>query len=197
MSFRKVIQDPVIDDKGMTPSVSDGVLPLDEPQKPVLPSLFEKGTEPHKDWVCSITCKLMADPVVAEDGYSYERTAIETWFKSHSTSPMIGSNIDNKSLYPNIGLKGVIQEWKRNNIELVKEDEQLDRQLDMNALRMKPAAATHPIVRQSSFIPHIGTITLPGWNTVQNMLSRDSSQNFTPRYSPRINQLMRVGIVVP
>eukprot|EP00983_Pelagomonas_calceolata_P133785 1161997-Pelagomonas_calceolata.AAC.4 len=30
----------------------------------------------------------MRDPVLATDGYSYERAAIEQWFRSHDTSPM-------------------------------------------------------------------------------------------------------------
>jgi hypothetical protein len=202
MSFRKVIQDQVIEDtvlgnEDQNTLVTDVVFPTEEPPKPVLPSIFAKGTEPHKDWVCSVTYKLMIDPVVTEDGYSYERTAIETWFENHSTSPITGAEIKNKSLYTNIGLKGIIQEWKKNNPELVKKDEQLDRQIDMDALRVKPVAL--PIIRQPSFTSYIDAISFPGWNTVQDMIRRNNSQNitpFTPSHStptstPRINQLMR------
>jgi hypothetical protein len=32
--------------------------------------------------------ELMRDPVLASDGYSYERSAIEQWLRSHDTSPM-------------------------------------------------------------------------------------------------------------
>lgn len=40
--------------------------------------------------VCPITHKLPVDPVIANDGHVYERTAIEQWFKSqpHIRSPM-------------------------------------------------------------------------------------------------------------
>ena len=31
---------------------------------------------PH-EFICPITCERMSDPVVASDGYSYERDAIE------------------------------------------------------------------------------------------------------------------------
>jgi len=37
---------------------------------------------------CPITLELMVDPVTAEDGYTYERTAIETWLKRHPSSPL-------------------------------------------------------------------------------------------------------------
>ena len=156
------------------------------PEKPVLLSLFAKGVEPYKDWVCPISHQLMVDPVVAQDGHSYERTEITEWLSRSSESPMDRSIIDNKTLYTNIGLKTAIQEWKNNNPELVKKDEQLDRQIDLVALRMKPVPAT--IVRQSPLI----TFPLPPWNLVRDMLNRSNSHNLSPRMiSPRITQLMR------
>ena len=38
--------------------------------------------------VCPITQEVMQDPVVTSDGHTYERTAIERWFETHSTSPV-------------------------------------------------------------------------------------------------------------
>jgi TPR repeat protein len=38
--------------------------------------------------MCSITQELMVDPVMAEDGHTYERTAIMNWLKDHTTSPL-------------------------------------------------------------------------------------------------------------
>ena len=38
-------------------------------------------------FVCPITKKVMQDPVMATDGYSYEKSAIEEWQKNHNTSP--------------------------------------------------------------------------------------------------------------
>jgi hypothetical protein len=43
---------------------------------------------PH-DCPCPITRQIMLDPVVAADGHSYERTAIQKWFDTGNTkSPM-------------------------------------------------------------------------------------------------------------
>jgi hypothetical protein len=153
----------------------------------VLPSIFATGTEPYKDWVCSISFKLMVDPVVAQDGHTYERTDIETWLRKNSTSPMDRSSITNTKLYPNIGLKTAIQLWKNNNPDFVQKDEQFDRQIEMASLRTKPVPS--PIPRQSTFITNDGMITFPGWNVVQNMLnisSRSSSHSLSPRISPLI-----------
>ena len=43
---------------------------------------------PH-ECLCPITRQIMLDPVVAADGHSYERTAIQKWFDTGNTkSPM-------------------------------------------------------------------------------------------------------------
>ncbi len=39
---------------------------------------------------CPITQETMKDPVIAKDGQTYERKAIEEWFKKSDSSPMTG-----------------------------------------------------------------------------------------------------------
>ena len=39
---------------------------------------------------CPITCTVMEDPVIALDGYTYERAAISTWLEQNETSPLTG-----------------------------------------------------------------------------------------------------------
>ena len=41
-----------------------------------------------EEFVCSITCGLMVDPVVAEDRNTYERSAILEWLKTKKKSPL-------------------------------------------------------------------------------------------------------------
>lgn len=50
----------------------------------------------------------MEDPVIATDGYTYERYAIEDWFDKFSTSPMTNMPIPSKVLTPNLSLKSII-----------------------------------------------------------------------------------------
>jgi len=65
---------------------------------------------------CPITYEVMKDPVVAADGYSYERSAIETYFKSSPSarSPMTGSQLPNKTLVVNQALRIMINDWTPN-----------------------------------------------------------------------------------
>ncbi|KAF3796283.1 U-box domain-containing protein 35 [Nymphaea thermarum] len=58
---------------------------------------------------------IIEDPWVAPDGYTYERKAIERWFKTHDTSPMTNLPLPNKNLIPNHTLSAAISEWKSKN----------------------------------------------------------------------------------
>jgi hypothetical protein len=46
-------------------------------------------TDSISSFLCPITRKLMTDPVIDPDGNSYERSAIESWLKEYSTSPIV------------------------------------------------------------------------------------------------------------
>jgi hypothetical protein len=52
----------------------------------------------------------MQDPVIASDGYTYERSAIMNWIKNNNTSPMTGLKIETNSnkLISNFNLKSNI-----------------------------------------------------------------------------------------
>ena len=72
------------------------------------------SNDPPKSFLCPITCDLMMDPVIACDGHSYERSAIEKWLSKSRKSPMTGLNLESTVLIPNLGLKGDISEWLDN-----------------------------------------------------------------------------------
>lgn len=59
--------------------------------------------------ICPITNEVFKDPVVAEDGFTYERTAIEEWFKTKDKSPMTNTTVKNKTLIPNKSLQSIIK----------------------------------------------------------------------------------------
>ena len=65
---------------------------------------------PH-DFICPITTEVMSDPVMAADGHSYERSAIERWLATKSTSPLTGSELEHRILIPNHTLRRQIGEW--------------------------------------------------------------------------------------
>ncbi|CAE7880589.1 unnamed protein product, partial [Symbiodinium microadriaticum] len=63
---------------------------------------------------CAITQEIMADPVVAVDGFSYDRDAILQWFRLSGPprSPMTGSILASAELTSNQNLKTQIAEWR-------------------------------------------------------------------------------------
>ena len=68
--------------------------------------------EPPDAFVCPITQELMDEPVMAFDGHTYERRAIERWFKRRQTSPKTGEQLANAVLLPNHAMRGQIIEWR-------------------------------------------------------------------------------------
>jgi hypothetical protein len=61
-------------------------------------------------FLCPITCEKLVDPVIASDGRTYERAAIEDWFQSgKSTSPCTNEILNDLSLKPNFELLSDIQ----------------------------------------------------------------------------------------
>jgi len=61
-----------------------------------------------RDLRCPISMEVMRDPVIAPDGHSYERDAIERWLADHRTSPMTGAVLTSRQLVPNHRLRSVI-----------------------------------------------------------------------------------------
>ena len=58
---------------------------------------------------CPITCDTMEDPVIAADGHTYSRPAIQSWLQKHQTSPMTNETLDTAQLIPNIALRQLIK----------------------------------------------------------------------------------------
>jgi hypothetical protein len=82
---------------------------------PTSPPLAAAGAAPPRqrpdEHLCSITCEVMSDPVMIECGDTFERSAIEEWFKDHDTCPYCRSTCNKDLLLPNRGIKKMIQDW--------------------------------------------------------------------------------------
>lgn len=66
------------------------------------------------DFKCPITQDYMVDPVMALDGITYERTAIEAWFAAgHRTSPKTRQALAATTLTPNVVLRSMIDDARR------------------------------------------------------------------------------------
>lgn len=73
----------------------------------------DKDQEPPEEFLCPITNDVMIDPVVASDGHTYERRAIEEWIQKKATSPIAGTPLQSTVVYPNYSLKSRISEWQQ------------------------------------------------------------------------------------
>lgn len=61
------------------------------------------------EFECPITREQMVDPVIASDGFTYERDAISRWLSSRGTSPQTNAPLASRNLVPNRALKALIQ----------------------------------------------------------------------------------------
>lgn len=68
-------------------------------------------------FACPITCEVFVDPVVARDGHTYERFAIEAWVqeqlgeKMTVTSPMTGEEMES-DVVPNYAFQQLLDKYK-------------------------------------------------------------------------------------
>lgn len=80
--------------------------------KSLLFSLMQNDVHVPEDFICPITHEVMSDPVVLEDGFTYERSAILEWFsKDKVTSPMTNEVLTTTTMYDNAKLKSEIENY--------------------------------------------------------------------------------------
>ena len=53
----------------------------------------------------SLLQRLMIDPVIAADGHTYERGAVQQWLQQHDASPVTHLLLPHKRLLPNVLIK--------------------------------------------------------------------------------------------
>ena len=64
--------------------------------------------------VTHVVQELMEDPVMAADGFSYERSAILNWLALGSgSSPMTGAPLEHQHLTPNLAVRTAVDIMKR------------------------------------------------------------------------------------
>ena len=51
---------------------------------------------------------MMVDPVIAADGHTYERTAIQDWLQGSSLSPVTKDKLSHTRLFPNVLVKSAL-----------------------------------------------------------------------------------------
>ncbi len=60
---------------------------------------------------CPISWEKLSDPVITNEGHSYERWAIEKWLVRQDTSPITGLKLTDYSVLPNYALKSAVDDY--------------------------------------------------------------------------------------
>ncbi|XP_010264614.1 PREDICTED: U-box domain-containing protein 44-like [Nelumbo nucifera] len=118
VSERRILMslDRIVDNWSVEPDITGQNLEFDREEDVHIP--------PFKNFICPLTKEVMKDPVVLESSQTYERTAIEYWFKRciedgrDPTCPVTGQVLNSLEQKPNIGLAGAIEEWITRNIDI-------------------------------------------------------------------------------
>ena len=53
---------------------------------------------------------MLLDPVIAADGHTYERSAIQQWLQGSSNSPVTADKLSHTRLVPNVLVKSALAE---------------------------------------------------------------------------------------
>ncbi len=119
--------------------------------------------------ICPLSKKELTDPVVAADGYTYERSAIEEYFNSGKTvSPITGEEITDKTLIPNKTLKSLIL-----NKSLKKLEELSAKYMEMkaeNIASVKPGSVAKDILANLQKVDSILKAYKEGKQTAEDSL---------------------------
>ncbi|XP_013413414.1 WD repeat, SAM and U-box domain-containing protein 1 isoform X3 [Lingula anatina] len=79
---------------------------------PIIQEKAASESDVPDEYLCPITREVMKEPVMASDGYTYERSAITAWVNSGKTSsPMTNATLPNMTLLPNRNMKMLIQRY--------------------------------------------------------------------------------------
>jgi hypothetical protein len=68
------------------------------------------------------TLDVMEEPVIAPDGYTYEKRCILEWFRTKRTSPTTGAVLSSTQLIPNHSLKSQINQWREQQLKKAVDD---------------------------------------------------------------------------
>ena len=58
--------------------------------------------------ICMLLQEVLRQPVIAADGHTYEKTAIEAWLLQHNASPVTQLAFAHFCLVPNLSIRGLI-----------------------------------------------------------------------------------------
>ena len=98
-------------DVGLSTADAERVVAAVAPSDPVAAPASEGGVP--ENLCCPISMETMEQPVLAADGFTYDRHAIEAWLaRGKTTSPTTGAPLAHTMLTPNHLVKSMIAEYQ-------------------------------------------------------------------------------------
>jgi len=73
---------------------------------------MSSATSIPDEFLCPISYEVMEDPVILEDGHTYDRKSIEAWLMQRRTSPLTNRTVVSIALNPNYALRSAIERWR-------------------------------------------------------------------------------------
>ena len=64
--------------------------------------------------------ELLVKPVIASDGYTYEKHALQEWLQQHTTSPVTGLPLTHTALLPNLAIMDILNSSEAHLPKLLK-----------------------------------------------------------------------------
>ncbi|KAI3459946.1 hypothetical protein Pfo_016609 [Paulownia fortunei] len=109
--------------------------------------------EPIYDaFLCPLTKQVMSDPVTLENGQTFEREAIEKWFREcresgrRAVCPLTLRELRSTELNPSIALRNTIEEWNARNEAAM---------LDMARRSLSLSSPENDILQALKFVQHL------------------------------------------
>lgn len=106
----------------------------------------------YEAFLCPLTKQVMRDPVTIESGHTFEREAIEKWFKKcrdsgrRPTCPLTQKELKSTELNPSIALRNTIEEWTKRNDAA---------QLDKASRALSTGSSDNDVLQSLDYIAYI------------------------------------------
>merc|ERR1712146_23627 len=95
--------------------IRDNIQKLECSNPPIPPNPQPNPQTVPDGFLCPITGEIMKDPVIDNEGISYEREAIKEWLRrGNTTSPITRQPLQLCDLRPNVDLRKSIEDWQKN-----------------------------------------------------------------------------------
>eukprot|EP00249_Psilotum_nudum_P023628 c28940_g1_i1 orf=656-3178(+) len=180
--------DEVLDSKAVSDVLSARELAFKKYQERKRVALHCRSVEkPFSSFYCPLTREIMKEPVMVSNNKTYEREAIESWFKEgHSVDPLTMKELADTSLRPNRDLQKTILEWQERDfvVQILKAKEKLTRDgaqgkeqeqeqaIDILSRLCEKSTVNKYWVSFEGLIPYIvGCLTLKNYNMKLSALS--------------------------